>query len=30
VSVGAVLYLESAGFVMGEILHVDGDQSAGH
>jgi NAD(P)-dependent dehydrogenase (short-subunit alcohol dehydrogenase family) len=28
--VGAVLYLESAGFVTGEILHVDGGQSAGH
>ena len=27
--VGAVLYLESAGFVTGEILHVDGGQSAG-
>ena len=27
---GAVLYLESAGFVTGEILHVDGGQSAGH
>jgi NAD(P)-dependent dehydrogenase (short-subunit alcohol dehydrogenase family) len=26
----AVLYLESAGFVTGEILHVDGGQSAGH
>lgn len=25
----AVLYLESAGFVTGEILHVDGGQSAG-
>ena len=25
-----VLYLESAGFVTGEILHVDGGQSAGH
>jgi hypothetical protein len=23
-------YLESAGFVTGEILHVDGGQSAGH
>jgi NAD(P)-dependent dehydrogenase (short-subunit alcohol dehydrogenase family) len=28
--VGAVLYMESAGFVTGEILHVDGGQSAGH
>jgi NAD(P)-dependent dehydrogenase (short-subunit alcohol dehydrogenase family) len=28
--VEAVLYLESAGFVTGEILHVDGGQSAGH
>jgi NAD(P)-dependent dehydrogenase (short-subunit alcohol dehydrogenase family) len=28
--VGAVLYLESASFVTGEILHVDGGQSAGH
>lgn len=28
--VGAVLYLESAGFVTGETLHVDGGQSAGH
>jgi len=28
--VGAVLYLESAGFVTGEILHVDGGQVAGH
>jgi NAD(P)-dependent dehydrogenase (short-subunit alcohol dehydrogenase family) len=27
--VGAVLYLESAAFVTGEILHVDGGQSAG-
>jgi NAD(P)-dependent dehydrogenase (short-subunit alcohol dehydrogenase family) len=26
----AVLYLETAGFVTGEILHVDGGQSAGH
>jgi NAD(P)-dependent dehydrogenase (short-subunit alcohol dehydrogenase family) len=26
----AVLFLESAGFVTGEILHVDGGQSAGH
>lgn len=26
----AVLYLDSAGFVTGEILHVDGGQSAGH
>jgi NAD(P)-dependent dehydrogenase (short-subunit alcohol dehydrogenase family) len=28
--VGAVLYLEGAPFVTGEILHVDGGQSAGH
>ena len=28
--VGAILYLESASFVTGEILHVDGRQSAGH
>jgi len=28
--VEAVLYLEHAGFVTGEILHVDGGQSAGH
>ena len=28
--VDAVLYLEGAGFVTGEILHVDGGQSAGH
>lgn len=28
--VNGVLYLESAGFVTGEILHVDGGQSAGH
>lgn len=28
--VGAVLYLDSANFVTGEILHVDGGQSAGH
>ncbi len=28
--IGAILYLESAGFVTGEILHVDGGQSAGH
>jgi NAD(P)-dependent dehydrogenase (short-subunit alcohol dehydrogenase family) len=26
----AILYLEDAGFVTGEILHVDGGQSAGH
>lgn len=28
--VAAVLYLEQAGFVTGDILHVDGGQSAGH
>jgi len=28
--VEAVLYLETASFVTGEILHVDGGQSAGH
>ncbi len=28
--VDAILYLESAGFVTGETLHVDGGQSAGH
>ncbi|WP_327115971.1 SDR family oxidoreductase [Streptomyces sp. NBC_01341] len=28
--VGAVVYLENAPFVTGEILHVDGGQSAGH
>jgi NAD(P)-dependent dehydrogenase (short-subunit alcohol dehydrogenase family) len=28
--VDAILYLESAAFVTGEILHVDGGQSAGH
>jgi NAD(P)-dependent dehydrogenase (short-subunit alcohol dehydrogenase family) len=28
--VDAVLYLEGANFVTGEILHVDGGQSAGH
>jgi NAD(P)-dependent dehydrogenase (short-subunit alcohol dehydrogenase family) len=28
--VHAVLYLETAGFVTGETLHVDGGQSAGH
>jgi NAD(P)-dependent dehydrogenase (short-subunit alcohol dehydrogenase family) len=28
--VDAVLYLDSADFVTGEILHVDGGQSAGH
>jgi NAD(P)-dependent dehydrogenase (short-subunit alcohol dehydrogenase family) len=28
--VSAIVYLESAGFVTGEILHVDGGQSAGH
>ncbi|QFZ18346.1 SDR family NAD(P)-dependent oxidoreductase [Saccharothrix syringae] len=28
--VGAVTFLEQAGFVTGEVLHVDGGQSAGH
>ena len=28
--VGGVLYLESASFVTGEVLHIDGGQSAGH
>jgi NAD(P)-dependent dehydrogenase (short-subunit alcohol dehydrogenase family) len=28
--VDAILYLDSAGFVTGEILHVDGGQAAGH
>ncbi|MHA6203573.1 SDR family NAD(P)-dependent oxidoreductase [Dyella soli] len=28
--VDAVIYLDNAGFVTGEILHVDGGQSAGH
>ena len=28
--VGAILYLESASFVTGEIIHVDGGQGAGH
>jgi NAD(P)-dependent dehydrogenase (short-subunit alcohol dehydrogenase family) len=28
--VDAILYLESASFVTGEVLHVDGGQSAGH
>lgn len=28
--IDAVLYLESANFVTGEILHVDGGQNAGH
>jgi NAD(P)-dependent dehydrogenase (short-subunit alcohol dehydrogenase family) len=28
--VDAILYLESTSFVTGEILHVDGGQSAGH
>jgi NAD(P)-dependent dehydrogenase (short-subunit alcohol dehydrogenase family) len=28
--VDAVLFLESASFVTGEVLHVDGGQSAGH
>ncbi len=28
--VDAILYLENASFVTGEVLHVDGGQSAGH
>lgn len=28
--VDGALYLENAGFVTGEILHVDGGQNAGH
>jgi NAD(P)-dependent dehydrogenase (short-subunit alcohol dehydrogenase family) len=28
--VAAVLYLEGNSFVTGDILHVDGGQSAGH
>ena len=28
--VGAVMYLDTAEFVTGEILHVDGGQAAGH
>jgi NAD(P)-dependent dehydrogenase (short-subunit alcohol dehydrogenase family) len=28
--VDAIVYLENAPFVTGEILHVDGGQSAGH
>jgi NAD(P)-dependent dehydrogenase (short-subunit alcohol dehydrogenase family) len=28
--VDAILYLDSAGFITGEILHVDGGQAAGH
>jgi NAD(P)-dependent dehydrogenase (short-subunit alcohol dehydrogenase family) len=28
--VGGVLYLEAAPFVTGEVLHIDGGQSAGH
>jgi NAD(P)-dependent dehydrogenase (short-subunit alcohol dehydrogenase family) len=28
--VQAILYLDGANFVTGEILHVDGGQSAGH
>jgi NAD(P)-dependent dehydrogenase (short-subunit alcohol dehydrogenase family) len=28
--VGGVLYLETAPFVTGEVLHIDGGQSAGH
>jgi hypothetical protein len=28
--VDGILYLERASFVTGEILHIDGGQSAGH
>jgi NAD(P)-dependent dehydrogenase (short-subunit alcohol dehydrogenase family) len=28
--VDAVVYLDGAGFVTGEVLHVDGGQAAGH
>jgi NAD(P)-dependent dehydrogenase (short-subunit alcohol dehydrogenase family) len=28
--VDAIVYLETAEFITGEILHVDGGQSAGH
>jgi NAD(P)-dependent dehydrogenase (short-subunit alcohol dehydrogenase family) len=28
--VDATLYLDSANFITGEILHVDGGQAAGH
>jgi NAD(P)-dependent dehydrogenase (short-subunit alcohol dehydrogenase family) len=28
--IDAILYLERGHFVTGEILHVDGGQSAGH
>jgi NAD(P)-dependent dehydrogenase (short-subunit alcohol dehydrogenase family) len=28
--VGGVMYLESATFVTGETLHIDGGRSAGH
>jgi len=28
--VEAIVYLENAPFVTGEVLHVDGGQSAGH
>jgi NAD(P)-dependent dehydrogenase (short-subunit alcohol dehydrogenase family) len=28
--VDGILYLERAGFVTGEILHIDGGQAAGH
>jgi NAD(P)-dependent dehydrogenase (short-subunit alcohol dehydrogenase family) len=28
--VDAIIYLEMASFVTGEVLHVDGGQSAGH
>ena len=28
--VNAILFLESAPYITGEILHVDGGQTAGH
>jgi NAD(P)-dependent dehydrogenase (short-subunit alcohol dehydrogenase family) len=28
--VDAILFLESAAFITGETIHVDGGQSAGH
>jgi NAD(P)-dependent dehydrogenase (short-subunit alcohol dehydrogenase family) len=29
-AVDAILFLESAPYITGEILHVDGGQTAGH